>query len=241
MTIPAPECIPIQPPPPPLRLRLPGGIEIVGAPISPSGIVSELLNVQSMLLAAMPAIAGIMPVMNIINAVIAIKDTIVAVPLLFVGDIQGFTDALEKLFEAMAAVGAMVPQLSIPVMAFDIIAIIAAALRVMETQLETAVGMIEQATALAEQGESMIPPNPDLILAAVCLEQQAEGLLAHTIAALGPIATIIGIVQLLMDLVPGLPALPELGDLSGEALDDALEAIRAFRELIEAIEIPGVQ
>lgn len=232
-----PTCPTIPEPPESLKIRIPGGITIEAIPpidgkvITPLGAVTALLNQLG------PAMAALQPIFLIINAVSSIIELVKTVPGLITGNVPDFIKALDEAISAVAALLQFQPALSLPFLIADMlnaIVTILTALRDLVTQLEKL-----ESDGQAVIAQAQAAGDAALEAAGDCMVQQAALYEAHVTASLGPLNSLLDMLQILMGLLPSPPPeIPGIGDApSGlEALGEFLDGLIA---VFGAIEIPG--
>lgn len=236
MAVGSPTCSALPSPPEPLSVRLPGGITITAAPITPGLVVTDLGNVQALMAQLSPAFAGMAPAMTLIEAVVALFDVVNAIPGLIVGDVQSFTDALSRVAEAVGKLAGMAPQLSVPLAINDGLRAVSAMLRALSASLAGVSSAAARATSVIETAQQS--GNAELLAVGRCLEDQAAALTEHALASLGGASVLLTIMGSLSSFVPGCPEIPGLGEITGSA-DEVIEQLDALAELLDRITIPG--
>ena len=231
-----PTCPTVPEPPPPLRIRIPGGITIEAIPPLEGKIITPLGAVQALLNQLGPAMAALQPIFLIVNAVNSLIEVIKAVPGLVGGNIPDFITALNDAIEAVAALLQFQPALSLPLLIADMINAIVTvltALRDVVTQLQA---LEAQGAAVVAQAQAA--GDAALEAAGNCMLQQASAYEAHVTASLGPLEHLLDTVKTLAGLMPSPPEIPGIGDApSGlDALADFLDGLIA---VFSVIEIPG--
>lgn len=244
MSVDTPTCVSLPSVPAPLQVRLPGGIVLQGVPSIQTGIVTPMLNVQAMLGALGPALSGLAPIFTLIDTVVAVGDTLKAIPGLIVGDVESFTDALGRVVEGIGKLVQMAPQVAVPVLVMDVVAVITQGLQAQRELLVRVLELQQQAQDVLDQAAALVPPNAvvqaNLEAAAACMEAQAALMTAHSEAAMGPLVQLQGMITNLMNMVPGLPALPDLSELTGDSAEQLIETLDTVIQVLQAFQIPGV-
>jgi hypothetical protein len=192
-----------------------------------------------MLTAIGPALAGLQPVFILIDTVVAIKDTIEAIPGLIALDIQPFTNALARVSEGVAKMGAMAPQVAVPIAVSDFLSVALAMVRAVKTMVEDSAALSADADSIIAAAAASVPPNVKLQATGTCIQAQADKLLEHANASLGPVGGLMGAAQGLLDLIPGMPSLPAVSDLTGSSAEEAIAALDALIAALELVQIPG--
>jgi hypothetical protein len=121
-----------------------------------------------------PALAALQPVFILIDTVIAIKDTFQAIPGLIELDVDTFTDALDRVVSGVGKLAGMVPQLAIPVLIRDSVALLVAVLGVVDGMLDDIIAIEGDAQAVIN-GAATAPDayKADMIIQGECLQAQA--------------------------------------------------------------------
>lgn len=237
MTVPKPTCNELPAVPSPLSVQLPMGISLQSMPIGQDPITSQLNQLQALFSQLGPALAVFQPIFVLVDTVIALKDTVTAVPGLIVGDVQTFVDALNRVATGISKLTGVIPQLAIPNLVRDIVALIRAGISIINEILDEIVAM-EQDAADAIAAAATLPDayKADAEEVGECLQTEAAGKLAHTVNALGPMNQLISILTTLGELA-SIPGLPELGDLTGQSTQEVKDALEAFDQALEALPI----
>ncbi|RTL27579.1 MAG: hypothetical protein EKK55_05965 [Rhodocyclaceae bacterium] len=214
-------------------VTLPGGIEICAQQIElgdPSAILRSFLSQIN------TALAPLGPIFLIIEVVITIKDVIEAVPKL-IGpppDPEKFFKALAKLIELIGELVGIAPQLSVPKMVKQIIAVILLTCQAVKLDLTALVRQLVRVLNAATKGAR--PGNNLLDLAALCAQGVFDATLANLTASLQPVNQLIGIVNLLLDLaqVPKEARIPSFDSL-GEDAEAALSVMDTTINILQTV------
>jgi hypothetical protein len=206
-------------------IRFPGGAKFC---IPNLGAGSPLAQLRTALALLSVALVPLQPFFNVLNVLKAIKGCIDAVPELLT-DPTKLVQAIADLAKAFGAVIAMFPQVSVPVLIKDILALVAFALRTIAEELQV---FVEAAAAIAESAALAESTGlPSLTAEVSCAQDSFDLELANVNASLGPLAELLGAVNLLL----GLIGAPEISlDLSSS--DDPAQAIEAMLAIAEALE-----
>jgi hypothetical protein len=207
-------------------------VSLTSAPDISAGIVSAASQANSIVAQLQPALAGLSPVLKILDAMQAMFDVVSAAPEIPI-DPTGFFEALANLGEKMAALAPLVPQVSIPATVVSSLRAITAFLKAVRDNAQRVADMETAAQALMDQA---IEAGDQVLQAqAQCQLDTSSALAAHTAASLDPISSLLGLITTLLELVPLGFEIPDLGDLSGlgpQQLVDALDAIIAAFEAL---------
>lgn len=230
-----PECVDVAIGDQSLKVTLPGGAVI---PVMvPEVFPSELQIAKALIGQASGAMAPLVPVFNLIDAMLSVKDFAEAVPGV-ITDPGALVSAIEKLIEKITKLAGLIPQLSVPLMLLDLIDVTITALGGVVTQLEAvAVQTAKIATSEALAAE---PGNESLLEVVDC----AKGLLAKMNAGisegLGPINSFFAMINIFLGLlslgqIPDLSALPED---TAEAIEALGAVVKLLQDLRATIPIP---
>ncbi len=214
----------------PVSIRFPGGIRMSGQ--LPNVAPATSLENASMALGRMTGGLGPLgAVFALMDAVIAIKDFAEAVPGLIV-DPTPVVEAIEKLVAAISKLLQLVPQLSIPILVFDVVVAVIALLE----------GLLEEIAALAaqleriEEAEELVDDAPAL---APILDQARADVatsMQNLEASLVEIGAILAVVNGFASAVGlELPFGGSIGNNPAEAipvLEDLVETLAVIRDAI---------
>ena len=241
MAVDRPTCTPPPPPPTTIQIRFPFGITLESMALSNTLVATQLNHVQSLLAAAVPALATFQPIFVLVDTVIALKDVAVSIPGLIVGDVDTFLSALERVVNGVSKLTGVVPQVAVPVLVLDLVSFLVVVLNVLIDQLDIILALEAKAAAALEAAQTAPEAyRADLLNTVQCSEEEAAALLEHAVAAMNPVQNILAIIGILTQLVQGLPGMPDVGDLTGSAEDvrATLEELRdALQDLLNVI--PG--
>jgi len=211
---------------------------IKGIPSIEGGVTTEIGAVQSLLAQAGPALAALQPPLLTIDAVVALFNLFGAIPDLIAGDVEGYLQAVEEAFEKVSKLTGLVPQVAVPRMVADTIAMLSAALDAMDTLVGDVVDMKAEAEAAVVQGQAT--SNAYLEAHGECIKVQADQMAKHIGASMGPINDIMGIASKLIQMVPGGSELPSIADASSVPLESLSATIQATKTVLDQLQIPGV-
>ncbi len=209
----------IPPAPSPQQLTLPGGVSIEHL---------ELARVVQ------PALTPLMPFFNILDAVLATFDAVRAVPdsLGPPPDPTALIEAIQRLAEKIAKLLRLVPQLSLPLTIVGLIDLVINTLsqtRAMLVHLQARAAALEALEARARELD-----DPQLRAIAECARANLAQEAANLGAQLGPLGSVLGILNLLASMV-GAPSMPDLSSLSEQPLESVLEPLDALVEVLRGI------
>lgn len=237
MAVDRPTCTPVDSPPSPLSIRLPGGIVLQSMPLSSEIVATELSYVQAMMAQLAPFLGMAYPFFIAVDTLIALKDTVVAIPGLIGGDVPTFRDAKDRVLDGVAKLTGMAPAASVPLLIRDLVAFLVVALSVIEAQLDEIIEMEAEAQqALDDAATAPEAYAADLQIQGECIQAQAAAMLEHAVAAVGPVQGLLTIIGVLSQLVQGIPGMPEAGDLSGSA-EEVKIAISTLREALSILPV----
>ena len=227
MSVTRPTCTELPAAPRLLSVRLPGGATIqlrIGGEVGLSD-----LSVLS------PGLAVWQPVFIMMDTVIAIKDTFKATPGLIRADVDPFRDALARVVSGVGKLAGMMPQLSIPVLIRDVVALLVAVLGVVESMLDDILAIEAEAQAVID-GAASAPAAyaADMITQGECLQAQAAKMLDTTLAEMGPMTGLLNILTVLGSLA-NIPGMPTLGDMTGQSTQQVKDAIGTLVTALEAL------
>lgn len=231
------ECPSLNVSPQGLLIRTPGGGELsVMTPIiTPNG-----LQVAKPFLGQVnAALSPLIPVFNIIDAILSIKDCIGAVPKAITSlSPKPITDCISDLAEKTAKLANLIPQLSVPLMIVDIVDALISTLNGVIDELEAIV--VQEAKIAAASTVASQPGNEALASIVQCstdvVAVQKQGLAE----GFGPLNSLIGVLNLFLELI-GLSPLPNLADLpedSQEAIDSLRSVVGLLETLRDSIPVP---
>lgn len=215
---------------PPIKVKLPGGLEVSGTPDQVGA--DAMGQVRAFMSAANAALAPLGPFFKIIEAVMSLKEFVQAVPKV-VTNPGKVIKAAGNVVKKIAALAPLVPQLSMP---FTILGVVDALLTLLEAIVSELNGIVQQAARIEEARAASVdaPELLSIISAAESQLQSEQGNLAQALAAVSPLVEIINTFTGLV----GLPKLPLSVDMTGSAADaigslnKALQTLRQFRNTI---------
>jgi hypothetical protein len=202
------------------KVQLLGGVEISG------------LNIIGQL---QPALAPLVPLFNILDAVLAVIEVLKAVASLNPVTIaNALIDAAEKFAKLLR----LIPQLSIPFMILDIIDALIYELTRLRNQLVRLQTEVESIDAARDRAE--LVGNPAILLTAIsCADGNIQIELDNQLTTMQVLQRVFAVMEILLELIGLGGAIPDLGDLSGaplseavEIVDDIIAALQALRDQI---------
>lgn len=224
-------CVDLKLGPGAFCLTLPGGAELCvqadpGSPDAASAAKKLFETVNG-------ALTPLVPVFNIIDTVIALKDCLEAVPKV-VGpppDPTPLLECLPDLVRKVDALLALLPQASLPILAAQIIDSLIAFLRAYKARVQFMYARLE-AIVRAETRAAQAG-NVQLQLLLDCARGNLETDLVNMNASFTPLQRLVGLVNAFLDLA-GLPCLPDVTGIS-ELSEIAIEDIELLISLLESI------
>ncbi len=212
-----------------LQVRLPGGaaLSVMVPDINPS----DLAITKSLLAQGNAALAPLLPVFNIIDALLAVKDFAEAVPGLLT-EPDALIAAIGALIEKISKLAQLIPQLSVPFLIVDLLDVGITALNGFVTELEK---IIAQETAIAAAiTKANIPPvNAALLTVTTCATDQVASAKQGLEEGLGPLNSFFGLLSIFLGLL-GQEPIPSISDLGPDS-QAAIDALRGSIDILQAI------
>lgn len=218
-----------------LQVRMPGGatLQVMVPDVNPSDIAIT----KSLLSQGGAALAPLIPVFNLIDAMLAVKDFAEAVPGL-ITDPSALVSAIEGLIEKIAKLAQLVPQLSVPFLVVDLIDVGITALNGFVTQLEAVVAQeIKIAAAIQKANDT---GNAALLEVTVCATDINAKVKQGISEGLGPLNSFFGVLSLFLQLIgqAPIPSIDELGDDAQGAIDVLRGVVDTLSAVRDAIPVP---
>lgn len=199
---------------------------------------SDLAITKSLLSQGNAALAPLLPVFNIIDALLAVKDFAEAVPGL-ITDPTALIDATAALIEKISKLAQLIPQLSVPFLVVDLIDVGITALNGFVTELEK---IVEQETAIAAAiTKANTPPvNTALLEVTVCATEINDATKQGLEEGLGPLNTFFGVLSIFLSLIgqPPIPDVADLGEDSAAAIAALQDTVKLLQDIRNAIPLP---
>lgn len=211
------ECFELPRVPSPLpKVQLLGGVEISGLDI--------LEQLQ-------PALAPLVPLFNILDAVLAIKTILEAVVSLNPVEIlQALADAAAKFAKLLR----LIPQLAVPFMILDMVDAIIYELGRLRNKLVRLQAEVERIDAARQRAE--LVGNPQFLLDAIaCADGNVVIELDNQLSTMETLTRLLGVLTILLELIGLGGAVPDLSELSGAPLSEAVEIIDTVIEALTAL------
>ena len=221
-----PICLEIPEIPDPFQITLPGGVTL------------ERINLMEVI---QPALAPLMPLFDIVDTIVAVFNCVKAIP-----DALGpppdptvLAACIPELGKKIAKLIRLLPQLSLPILCKQLLALIIDTFRQardqlvhLQQQIVQILNAIDRATELEDAG---------LMAITSCAQANVAQEAVNVGKALASLGKLIGLLNLFLGLV-GLDPVPDLSDLAGRPLDDVIEPIDALITTLEkakqAIPVP---
>jgi hypothetical protein len=234
-----PECKPIPRLPAPREIVFPGGAALSQVLAAGSQIPSGLDAATNLLAQASPAMAPLMPIFNIIDAVLALVECVQAVPdaLGPPPDPAKMAEALSQLAEKLPKLLDLVPQVATPRMAIGMLDTLIDFLEGLRDQIEAILLQAERTQAARAKAEELGDEN--LLHIAECAEGHARAQLQAMADSLAPMNAITSALNLFLGLL-GLPEMPALDglidiedpDAGFQPIDDFITLLRSIRDAV---------
>jgi hypothetical protein len=226
-----PQCIKIPESPIPKGLTLPGG-----------GVLSQLLAaghdsldaVMNLLAQGNSAMAPLIPIFNIIDAVIALFNCVQALPdaLGPPPDPSKLSKCIPGLVEKIDQLLALLPQRSLPLLIIGIIDCLVDYLIGVRQQLLGLIEHLAQVASAATRAEELGDVN--LLDLVKCAEDKVEIQLDAINDSVTPINKTIALLNVFLEML-GLPKVPDLGVIITDNPEDALAPIDGTIDLLKSI------
>lgn len=186
------------------------------------------------------ALAPLTPVFNIIDAILAIKECVEAIPdaLGPPPDPAAMAACIPDLAKKVEALLSLIPGVSVPRMVVDILDVLIVTLNSLISQLRDI--LVKEALTLQAGTKAAQPGNESLLLIVECSEDFNLALRLEVAAGIEPLNRLIGITNLFLELI-GLDPIPDLADLPAdtqESIDQLRVVTKLLTDLRNAIPIP---
>jgi hypothetical protein len=233
-----PDCVEVEIGGQGQTVRLPGGptLQVMVPQIAPDGIQVT----KNLLTQASAALAPLMPVFQIIDAILAIKAFADAVPD-SVGppfNVTAVIQALAGVSKKVAKLASLIPQLAVPLLVVDVIDVVIQALNGAVTQLEAVV--VQEAKIAAALTKATETGNDALLQVVACADDFNVATRNGISEGLGPLNSLFGVLNLFLGLIgaPEVPALDDLPDDAQQAIDQLKSVVDLLQNLRDSIPIP---
>ena len=234
--IPIPSCEAIPELPDPMQITLPGGAtisQVISAAKSAPNAVDMGLNLMQQ---AQPALAPLMPIFDIIEAMQALSKCTQAIP-----DALGpppdptvFAKCLPDMAKKVAKLLKLIPQLSVPLMVKDIIDVVISTLVAVRSQLLALQAQMKSVTRATKRAAEL--NDKDLSAIAACAQGNVQQQAKNIGASIAVMAPMIGVVNDFLKKI-GAPQIPlsKVSDLSGQSLDTILVPLDALVTTLKTV------
>jgi hypothetical protein len=227
-------CIAIPVAPQDLRVTFPGGAE-VAVQLPTVGVPDPMELSKQLMAQASAAMAPLIPVFNVIDVVLALFNTVKAIPdsLGPPPDPTALAETIPDLTEKANKLLGVIPQLSVPLMIVGLVDVVLAFLAGLRGQLAAIVAAQARIAQAGARAAELGNPHLQTVVDRATANLQAQ--VQNLAAGAAPVNPLIGVINLFMELIglEGLPDLTDLGDDAGaalaplDALVDQLTAARA--------------
>lgn len=209
-----------------LCIRFPGGANLCA---SPPDLIAPPLDelVLTFLGQANAALAPLNIIFDIINALSSVVDVFKAVATLNPAEIL---EALDTLIDAISGLLNILPPLSVPALIKDLIEALILYLQGFVDRLEAL--QIQQVKIDTARTLAIDLNLTDLLSGVICAENQFSDITLNLQSSVGPVNSIIQLINFLGSLI-GLPPL-EIGDITG-SLDEMIDAINVLISILRSI------
>ena len=228
-------CVELTATPQSLSLAFPGGASL-DAQLPDLGIPDPMELSKQLMAQANAALAPLVPVFNIMDVVLALFETVKAIPDAITHlDPGKITEALPELTQKAGKLLAIVPQLSVPLMIVSLIDVLLAFLGGLAGQVRAIID--QQVRIQTAENRAAELGNTQLQVVADCSKHHVDAQLANLAASVAPVNRLIALINVFCQLA-GLGPLPDLSDLGRDAqaalgpLDDTVKALTELRKTI---------
>jgi len=228
-------CVELAVTPQSLSLAFPGGASL-DAQQPDLGIPDPMELSKQLMAQANAALAPLVPVFNIMDVVLALFETVKAIPDAITHlDPGKITDALPKLTQKAGKLLAIVPQVSVPLMIVGLIDMLLAFLGGLAGQLRAIID--QQLRIQRAENRAAELGNAQLQVVADCSKHHVDAQLDSLAESVAPVNRLIALINVFCQLA-GLGPLPDLSDLGRDAqaalgpLNDTVKALTELRKTI---------
>lgn len=213
-----------------LCIELPGGAKLCASASVELG--DPLAIARELLAQANTALAPLTPFFNMIDVFKAVLDCITAIPeAILTLNPQPVIECVVNLTKAIDKLLALIPALSIPILAKSLLDALIAGLQGIRAKILAMIHATEKLAAAATLATET--GNFQLQLVVDCANGNMDAQLENLNASMAPLNRLIGILNVLLELA-GLDCVPALGTFA-EVSDAVLAPLDATIELLEAI------
>jgi hypothetical protein len=200
--------------------------------LMPGGFELESPDLLGMM---QPALAPLVPLFNVLEAIVAIKKCVEAIPdaLGPPPDPSKMIDCIPNLAEKVAALLKLLPPLSIPTMIKQLLNCI---IREIGKFRSFIVGLQQQMLRIARIVERAAElEDPEFNLIAVCAADRVASQLSNEMKALVVVGRLLGMARELLKLAEVPVEIPDLESLAGQPLDTVIEPIDALLDTLRQV------
>lgn len=214
-----------------LQVVLPGGGVVRPFVVSVGAAPTQLELAMTTLGELSPAMAALGPFFTLLDVAIAVKKFADAVPdaLGPPPDPASLAEAISELARTVDRVLAIVPQLSVPIMARGVVDTLLRLVDGMVTQLEALAAQQARIDAVAAQAVTITA----LVPVVSCAQDSLDAQCANVAASVEPANALIAVLNALLELA-GLDPVPAFSTLSTSPAE-AAETLAAVRVTLDAI------
>jgi hypothetical protein len=219
-------CIKVEAVPEAGRLTLPGGAALVH---------------QDLATIAQPAMAPMVPVFDVIDALVTAIGVVQAIPdaLGPPPDPSGLIQLMPELAEKLSKLLGLVPQVSLPLTVVGLVDAVINALEQAKSQLMALVEQVTRITRAVERASQIGDPELERLVG--CARDGVAQTTSNVGRALGAAGGALAMIRIFMGFIGG-PEVPDLASLDGLPLDEATAAVdglvATLRSLRDAIPLP---
>jgi len=212
--------------PDPLTMTLPGGVT---------------MQQQDLIKIIQPALTPLMPVFNILDAVIAVFNTVKAIPesLGPPPDPTKLVSAIVEMTKKVSKLLRLVPQLSLPYTIIGVVDLVLDTLSKLRDQLVFLQHAAQRLGVMTQRAAEL--NDAGLAAIAACARANIDQEAANLGKGLGALGTLLGILDIFMAMIGG-PKAPNLSAMSGKPLDQAVkpldDLVKTLKQLRSAIPVP---
>jgi hypothetical protein len=235
----ASKCVTLQTGLGELCIELPGGAKLCASASVELG--DPLAIARELLAQANTALAPLTPFFNVIDVFKAVLDCITSIPeAILTLNPEPIVSCIVNLTKAIDKLLALIPALSIPILAKSLLDALIAGLQGIRAKL---VAMIHQAEKLAAAATLAAETgNFQLQLVVDCATGNMDAQLENMNASMAPLNRLIGLLNVLLELaglpcIPGLGGFDELSDALLAPLDAAIAMLEAAKAAIPSLDL----
>lgn len=213
-----------------LVIHMPGGVEL--SVMTPEIGPTRISVAKNLLTQANAALAPLTPFFNVLDAVIAVKDALTAIPRCISNLSPGpLLNALPVVNQKINKLLALLPQLSVPILVRDVIEALILSLNGIIDLLEAV--LVQEAKIAAAATKASEPGNAALAAIVICAQTTNDAQKAEIAAGMAPLNRLIGVLNLFLKLI-GQKPLPNLASLPANT-QDAIDQLQGVVDLLEKV------